>query len=190
MKKFNICCLFLCLACGSACKNHKTDGNGLASQNASEVTQADDNKKIKAGAVVTIESYYVKNRLKFLVLAEAKTNEEFEAAFDAVLKMHVRNDIPNFKLSCPYFYQFHEIKAGINNQFQDPAKAWVKQMAQDLRLIIANLLRLPSDETVDLVIKIFACRFDRESLEEHISLEAAKKILIDLDEQIRQALSD
>lgn len=173
-----------------SCKEGLSDSGAPDQAESDKAVHEDGSADSKAGSVVTIESYYVKNRLKFLLLAEAKTNEEFKTAFESVLKMHVRNDIPNFKLSCPYFYQFHEIKAGINNQFQDPAKAWVKQMAQDLRLIIANLLRLPSDETVDLVTKIFACRFDRESLEEHISLEAAKKILIDLDEQIRQALSD
>lgn len=161
--------------------------------NASGEVPSDDVKQSsipnpKVGAVVTVESYYQKNRQKYLVLAEAKTADEFKKAFDSVLHLHARKDIPNFKLSCPYFYQFHEITKGIANQFQDLSQAWVKLMAQDLQQIIKNLLSLPSDDTVDFVIKIFACRFNKEHVEEFIPLDAARGILGDVERSIQDAL--
>jgi hypothetical protein len=183
--QFTITILTLFLAC--ACKDNKREDTQQESEVTKEVAAAEV-PSVKPVHVVSIDKYYIKIRIKYLQLAEAKNEPEFKAAFEEILELHVKKDIANFKLICPFFYQREKLIAGINSNFDESNKPWVKTMGEDLHLILTNMLTLPPSETVDLAIRIFACRLKGEMYEDYITADKARGFLVEFNEKLQSSL--
>jgi hypothetical protein len=183
--QFSITILTLFLAC--ACQDNKREDTQRAAEVKNEVATADvpSDKPIH---FLTIDKYYIKIRIKYLQLAEAKNEPEFKAAFEKILELHVKKDIANFKLSCAFFYQREKLIAGINSDFDESNKPWVKTMGEDLHLILTNMLTLPPSETVDLAMRIFACRLKGEMNEDFITADKAREFLVEFNEKLQSSL--
>lgn len=144
--------------------------------------------QIKVGSIVPIGEYYLSARNRYLVLAEAKNEDDFVGAWKAVLNMHVKKDIPNFKLSCTYFYQRDKLEAGMASGFDETTEPWVKTMGQDLHKILANMLQLAPGETVDLALRVFAIRLKGRTREEFITAEQAREFLSEFNHKLAKSL--
>lgn len=183
--QFSITILTLFLAC--ACQDNKREGSQRESVVKKEVAAAEV-PSLKPVHFRSIDEFYTKTRIKYLQLAEAKNEPEFKAAFEKILELHIKKDIANFKLSCPFFYQRENLIAGINSGFDESNKPWVKTMGEDLHLILTNMLTLPPSETVDLAMRIFACRLNGEMNEDYITAESAREFLVEFDEKLQSSL--
>lgn len=183
--QFTLTILTLLLVC--SCQDQKRGKTLQAAEVIKEVAVAEVPSD-KPVHFVSIDKLYIKIRIKYLQLSEAKNEPEFKAAFEKILELHIKKDITNFKLSCPYFYQREKLIVGINSDFDDSNKPWVKTMGEDLHLILTNMLTLPPSETVDLAIRIFACRLDGEMYEEYITADKAREFLVEFNEKLQTSL--
>lgn len=182
--QFTLTILTLLLVC--SCQDQKRGKTLQAAELKKELTATTaDESPEKLGKFVSVDEFYLKFRIKYLSLAEAKSEPEFKDAFQKVLEIHAGNDIANFKLSCPYFYQLEKINTGINSDFDESNKPWIKTIGEDLHLILTNMLTLPPSDTVDLAMRIFAGRLKGEMNED---ADKAREFLVEFNEKLRTSL--
>lgn len=189
MKPLQFSLIILTLLFGCSCQDNKREkARQTAELKKDVIVTAADELAVKPGKFLTVDEYYPRVRTKYLALAEAKSESEFKDAFQQILELHVKKDIANFKLSCLYFYQGEKLIAGINSDFDESNKPWVKTMGEDLHLILTNMLTLPASETVDLAMRIFACRLNGEMYEDYITADEAREFLVEFNEKLRISL--
>jgi hypothetical protein len=148
-----------------------------------------DASNVKIGEVISVEKYYMRINHKYLKLAEAENADDLCKAFDEILLLHSKKDIQSFKLSCVFFYQAEELYLGIDTKFRDPSKKWVRKMAEDLLLVLNNILQFSfMNEKCALIVKVFATGLGAGSLDEYPDVNPSVNFLREFCEKLDRSL--
>lgn len=184
--------IFLFIIALSSCDRADTSPKTVIPSNdgAVEAVVSDkDPRQMKVGEVISVEKYYLRIKNTYLLLAQAKNPEEMAEAFDVQIRIHTYQDLANYKCSCVFFYQGDELYHGIADNFSDPKKAWVRGMAEDLVLILDNILKFSGEnEKCALVAKVFAAGLGAGSLDDFPDVIPSVVFLRDFRNKLSNAL--